>query len=366
MKIEINKNKLIKALGKADKVVSKSSSLPVLSCVVLDVKKEGVFVKATNLEIGLKIKLQAKIEKEGEVAVPSGTFVSYISNLGQDEELTLEQKENLLHIYSPSGETKINTLSPEDFPTIPDTDGAKSSKLPVTELTEGFKSVWYAASVSSMKPELSSVYVFEEAGSLVFVATDSFRLAEKKIKTNVENFESVLIPQRNVLEITRIIEDYGGEVQITFEDDRVSFSIKDEVYLVTRVIDGNFPDYKQIIPKESTTEVNVLKDDLQNTLKISNIFSNNFNQVNFRIGLEGGTFEILSKNDEKGESRNIVPATVRGDDLEINFNQKYINDCFVSVGSESIVLNFNGAGKPMLIKGVNDDTFQYLVMPLNK
>lgn len=366
MKIEVNKNNLIKTISKAEKIISKNSSLPVLSCLILETDKNKLIIKSTNLEIGIRETLEAKVLKEGKIAVPANIIVPYISGLGKDENLLLEEKENLLLVSGNSSETKMNILPVEDFPSIPDTSSASSCEISSKELIEGLKSVWYAASVSSMKPELSSIYIYPDSDGLVFVATDSFRLAEKKIRVKTESFESILIPQRNVLEIIRIFEDFDQKIKINFDEDKISFEIENEIYLVTRVVDGNFPDYKQIIPKESTTTATLLKNDLQNTLKISNIFANNFNQVNFNVDSSNGTLEIISKSTEKGESRNIIQSAVEGDSLSINFNQKYIVDSFTSIYSDSLVLNFNGEGKPMVIKGVNDNSFQYLVMPLNK
>lgn len=366
MKIECKKNKLLKAISKAEKVSSKNSSLPVLSCLILEAKEKKLFVKSTNLEIGLNIEIDANITKEGKIAVPANIFVSYVSNLNNDDDLILESKENNLFLSGENSKTKINILNTDDFPSIPDTSDQKSCEVSSKELVEGLKGVWYAASVSNLKPELSSVYIYSENNNLFFVATDSFRLAEKKIETKTDSFESVLIPQRNVLEIIRIFEDYDSKIKICFEDDKISFLIKGDIYLVTRVVDGNFPDYKQIIPKENKTEVVVLKNDLMNILKISNLFSDNFNQVNFLINSENNVFEIVSKNPEKGESVNILKTKIEGESLEINFNQKYIVDSFGSIHSENVVLNFNGVNKPLVIKGVGDGTFRYLVMPLNK
>ena len=366
MKIEVNIKKLIYAVNKADRVVNKNSSLPVLSCLVLETGDNKIFIKATNLEIGLKKVIPANVLSKGKVAIPSNILVSYLNNLNSDGNLLLEVKENVLFISGKKTETKINTLSVEDFPDIPDTSSTKGCKVSVKELVEGLKAVWYAASTSNMKPELSSVYIYSENNNLVFVATDSFRLAEKKINTKINSFENVLIPQKNVLEIIRVFEDIDGNVNLNFEEDKISFKIKDDIYIITRIIDGNFPDYKQIIPKESKTEITVLKNDLQNTLKISNIFTNNFNQVNFKIDSKNNTFEILSKNSETGESRNNIDSKIEGESIEINFNQKYILDSFSSITTDSVLLKFNGNGKPMVIKGINDNSFQYLVMPLNK
>ncbi len=366
MKIECNKTKLLRAIQKADRVVGKNQSLPVLSCLIFEAKDKKVFIKSTNLELGVMISVPAKVFKEGEVAILSSILVSYMNNLSIDENLILEQRENLLLISGSKNETKMNTVSTEDFPVIPNTKRQKICKLSSKELLEGFRSVFYAASSSSIKPELSSVYIYQNGNEIIFVATDSFRLAEKKISTKVSDFESVLIPQKNVYEIIRIFEDVEGDIIICFEEDKISFEYENDIYLVSRVVDGSFPDYKQIILKESKTEVNLLKNDLINALKVSNIFSNNFNQVNFIINQKNNIFEISSKSVEKGENKTIVSSNITGESLEINFNQKYINDSFGSIGSESLILNFNGNGKPLVVRGVGDGSFQYLVMPLNK
>jgi DNA polymerase-3 subunit beta len=365
MKIECNKNKLLKAVSKAEKIVSKNPSLPVLSCVVLEAEGSKLTIKATNLEIGIKVTIPAEVSVSGEIAIPSNILFSYLNNLSIDESLLIEVKDNTTFVSGSKSETKINIVPVDDFPVISDTSDVKSCKLPSTELVDGFKGVWYAASASSMRPELSSVYIYPDGDKLFFVATDSFRLAEKKVVVQTDNFESILIPQRNVHEIVRIFDDHDADLKVNFEEDKVSFEA-DDIFVVSRVIDGNFPDYKQIIPKDSNTEVTVLKNDLQNSLKISNLFSNNFNQTSFIVDDKNNTLEVLSKNPEKGETRNTISSTVRGEALEINFNQKYINDCFNSIKSENLILNFNGSGKPMVIKGVNDNSFRYLVMPLNK
>ncbi|MEY4440864.1 MAG: hypothetical protein RLY49_490 [Candidatus Parcubacteria bacterium] len=366
MKIEINKNTLLKALSKADKITGKNVSLAVLQCVLLKTQGDKLEISATNLELGIRVLVPAKIERTGEIAIASSLLVSYLTNLNQEEDLVLEHSEQTLRIIGKKSETQINTYSTVDFPSIPVIESNKKSVIEASDLIEGMKSVWYAASVSSIKPELSSVYLYSDAGELTFVATDSFRLAERKPGAKSDEFESILIPQRNVSEIIRVFEGLESKLTILFGQNQVSFESNDEVYLVSRVVDGVFPDYRQIVPKESKTEVIVLKQDLINSLKISNLFSDNFNQVKFHLDAENNIFEITSKNTEKGESRTMVPSTIKGDSIDINFNQKYITDCFNSIKSESFTLNFNGVGRPVVIKGVNEGGFMYLIMPLNK
>ncbi len=366
MKIEINKNTLLKGLVKSDKITGKNVSLAVLQCVILKTKGDTLEISATNLELGIKISIPAKIKEEGEIAISSSLLVSYLSNVNQEEDLVLEHSEHTLKIIGKKSETQINTYPTNDFPSIPVIEGNKKCSIKTKDFIEGLKSVWYAASVSSIKPELSSVYLYSDAGELTFVATDSFRLAERKPGAKSDEFESILIPQRNVGEIIRVFEGEEGDMNIMFGQNQVSFENQEGIYLVSRIVDGVFPDYRQIVPKESKTEIMILKQDLINSLKISSLFSDNFNQVKFHLDAENNIFEITSKNSEKGESRTIVPATISGDSLDINFNQRYITDCFNSIKTESFVLSFNGVGRPMVIKGVNEGGFMYLVMPLNK
>lgn len=366
MKVECSKSRLKDALQKADKVTGKNATLPVLSCIVLEARGTTLTIQSTNLELGLKITLPIKVHKEGTVAIPGSLLVSYIANLTSDAPITLEAVDGVLLITNNTNETKIKTLPVDDFPTIQTLESEQQFSIPSQEFITGLKSVWYSASVSSMKPELSSVYLYPDGKYLVFVATDSFRLAEKKVRIEGEfDFEHILIPFRNVAELIRIFDDVQGPIKVVFDNNQASFT-NDSIYAISRIIDGTFPDYKQIIPKTSITEAVVLKQDLQSALKISNLFSDNFNQITCSVNPADGVFEIYSKNIDKGEHRNVIDASLEGEAVEMKFNQKYITDCFGSIDSDSFVLKFFGAGKPMVISGVRDTSFMYLVMPMNK
>lgn len=367
MKIECSKEKLLRAVSKVEKITGKNPTLPVLACVVLEAKGSKLIVRSTNLDLGIEMTIPVKVHKEGVVAIPGNILLSYVTNTVSEGNINLEEIKGNLLVTCSKNETQIKALSSEDFPTIPKLSSDKKSVIESTELLKGLKSVWYSASVSSMKPELASVYLYpDDKGNVVFVATDSFRLAEKKIESKTNNtFENVLIPYRNVQEIIRVFDDVQDALEVYFDNNQIVF-VTDGIYLVSRIIDGNFPDYHQIIPKENSTEVVMLKDDLMTALKLSNIFSDKFNQATFTIQPKDGIFEIRSKNIDKGENRNIVDATLRGENIEINFNHKYITDSFSSINSDSIVLMFNGSSKPMVMRGINDQSFMYLVMPLNK
>jgi DNA polymerase-3 subunit beta len=235
--------------------------------------------------------------------------------------------------------------------------------------------VWYASSVSDIKPELSSVYVYYHDGNAIFAATDSFRLAEKKILLKKEkdttkgvegtDLGQILIPFKNIPEIMRVLEGIDDDVTIEVGKNQIAFNYKG-LYLFSRVIDGTFPDYKQIIPKETKTEAVLLKQDIINALKISHIFSDKFNQVHVKIFPKSGIFELRTNNKDIGETVYKLDGALTGEDIEMNFNYRYIADCFQSIEADSISLSLSGLNRPMVMRPAGDTSFTYLVMPMNR
>lgn len=366
MKIECLREKLGSAIAKAERVTGKNLTLPILSCVLLQAHDNTLVVRSTNLDVGLEIKIPVKIEKEGTVIVPGGVLSSFINNLKDDKSVHLEAVDGNLKVFSSTQSTIIKGQPADDFPTIPSLEKEREFEIDAKDLLKGFRAVWYSAAVSSMKPELSSVCIYGEDDAVVFVATDSFRLAEKHIKTKkAKDVGTILIPFKNVVEIIKVFEDTDGSVKVSLNKNQITFAF-DGIYLISRIVEGAFPDYKQIIPKEFKTEAIVLKQDIISSLKISNIFSDKFNQINIKIHPKSKKLELKTKNNDVGETINTLQATVEGEEVDINFNYKYIMDCFQSIDVDSISLNFNGTAKPLVIRPVGDKTFTYLVMPMNR
>jgi DNA polymerase III subunit beta len=366
MKIECVKSKLTESIYKTERIVGKNLTLPILSCLLLSVKNNTLTIQATNLDLGVRVSLPVRVFKEGAVAVPGGVFYSFVSQLQNDGNVTLETEEDNLLVSTSNTKTLIKTYNPDDFPIIPSVSGSPLLKIPAQDFIKGFKSVWYSSATSSMKPELSSVFVRQTDDGLVFAATDSFRLAEKKIiSKGVKDFGSILVPYRNTAEIIRVFEETKDQIDVHISKSQVSLN-HNNTYLVSRVVDGNFPDYEQIIPKDFKTEVVVLKQDILNALKISTVFSDNLNQINFKVVPAKKLFEVKTENSNIGRNTVSFEAVLKGDELNINFNHKYIVDCFQSIDSDSVSLGFNGEHKAMVVKGISDRSFTYLVMPMNR
>jgi len=365
MKIECIKEKLEKAIIKADKVTSKNVTLPVLKYVLLIAKENNLIIRATNLDLGLEIKTPVKVEEEGVVAVPADVLKSFISNLPNDSKISLISDGKTLEITTGGSKTTIKTYPYDEFPSIPTVQGKEVLKIASEKLLQGLRSVWYSASPASMKPELSSIYVYYEDEHMVFAATDSFRLAEKKVSIKkLEEFESILIPFKNVGDIIKVLDDVPGEIEIHLTPNQISMAVG-EIYITSRVIDGIFPDYRQIIPKEYETEGVVLKQDVLDVLKRSNIFSDKFNRVTFEISPKSKKFKIHTSNQEVGESTSEVPAALTGEDVKLSFSYRNVIDSFQSISADSVVFKF-GERKPLLIQGVGDPKFTYITMPMNK
>jgi len=366
MKIECEKSKIEPFIQKISKLADKHLTLPVLSCILFDISEDNkLILKTTNLDVGIEIQIKVKTITKGCLAVPASVLLNVLSSI-KENNLIFESVNNNLKISSNKNSAIIKCLPHEDFPSIPKLKISESIKINSRDIISGFKSVWYSASNSNIKPELSSVYVYKGENGLIFVSTDSFRLAEKKVNVKISNdFPQTLIPYKNIQEIIKLFEDYNNEINIIFEKNQIAF-ITQEIYLVSRLIDGSFPDYKQIIPKNYNTTVTVLKNDIINSIKMSSIFSDSLNQVKFKIDIKNKSLIIESKNNDVGEYSESIKASIEGENIDLNFNGKYLIDCMQSISSDSLVLNFAGTGKPLAINGASDKSFLYIVMPMNR
>lgn len=365
MKIECILEKLQRILPTVERITGKNLTLGVLSSILVIASGKTLKLRATNLDVGIEIELPVKIEKEGVVAVRGTTLNELLSNLNE-KTVTLESVGDNLNVRTSSNISTVKCYPYADFPTIPLISGDFCFDINSKKLLSGMKSVSFSASVSDIKPEISSVYVYPDGEDMVFVATDSFRLAEKRIKIkNLPDFHGLLIPYKNVVEIMRVLDLADGDVKVCFNKNQVSVSY-DGVYLTSRLIDGVFPDYKQIIPKEHKTEAVLLKQDLIGALKVNNIFLDKFNQISLVINPSAKTFTANAKSGEVGETSANISAALKGEEVGVNLNYRFLFDVFQSIATDSISMLFLGPSRPIIIKGIGDTSFTYLVMPLNK
>ncbi len=364
MEITIPHEKLVQALELVGRVSTKHVTLPVLQCVRLEAEKDQITLQATNLEISIEIPIEGKVTEPGVVAVPAQIFLQSIQFITQ-KDITLRTEESVLQLETENTNTSIKTFSVEEFPTLNQLQG-EEMKLQGATFAFGIKSVAFAASQTSIKPELGSVFIQQKKEhSLTLVATDSFRLMEKTISQKGLVFDqSIMIPQKNALELARVCEVVNEDPVCITNENQCALRFPGGVYISSRLVTGSFPDYAQIIPKEYKSHVTVLKDDLFRSFKKTNIFLNKFRQVSLMI--TDSNLTISSQNSEVGHTTETVKAQVDGEELTLNFNQQYIMDPLTHVNDDSLVMHFAGIGRAMVMEGVTDKSLRYLVMPMNK
>lgn len=365
MKIECSAEKLKTALSLAERITGKNSSLPVLGSVLLVADGSYATFRATNLSLGIEVSIPAKITDPGVVAVRGDILNTILSTMTPSFDVALETEKDNLVVKTKRNRILLKSNPHEDFPTLPSVEGVTFS-IGSQKLVEGLKAVYYSASVSDIKQEISSVYMYGNGDELVFVATDSFRLAEKRIKVRkIGEFQGILIPYKNIGEIIRVLSLSDDDIEVVSNKNQISFSAKG-LYLTSRLIDGTFPDYQQILPKEFKTEAITLTADLSQALKLSNVFSDQFNQLTLSVTPKKKAFEIYAKHADIGENKTELDAALTGEDVTVNINHKYLMDCFQSISSDSISMSFNEATRPLVVRGVGDASFLYLIMPMNR
>ncbi len=366
MKIEILREHLERATSVAAKVSNKNLSLPVLGCAVFVVSNDRAVMRATNLDVSTEVVLKAKIAKDGVAAVPAIVLSQTIAAFS-DQKLTLELIDTNLVIRGERSKSSIATVDVSEFPTLPyvkDGEGV-SARLSAHDVSAALRGVSFAAATTSMKPELSSISLMLERGELVAAATDSFRLAESRVPAKVKSqFGPTLIPARNVPDIIRALEGVS-EVDVRVAETQCTL-VTDNGFLTSRTIDGAFPDYGALIPKQFVATATALREDVHRAFRKVSIFADTFNQVHISLKSSAKKFSIQSSNTSVGATDEDIPAALEGDDTEINFNARYITDALAAIGGDSVSFSIAGPGKPMLIEDSPKRGFLYLVMPMNR
>jgi DNA polymerase-3 subunit beta len=365
MKFESTTQELSNAVTLASRFVERRANLPVLATILVVAERGRLLLRATNLECGVEISVPAKVETEGVVAVPGAVFAGFLGNV-KGKSVVGSLAGEVLKLQGERAVASIKTLPNDDFPTLPRVSASSSFTVKVADLVRALRSVVYCASTSTVKPELQSVLLWGEGGKLITAATDSFRLAEKVVSLRKgTEVPQLLLPARNASELIRILELSSGDIELYYNENQLSTHVGD-VYYTSRLLDGTFPNYRQILPKSFSTEAVVLREDMASALKSLSIFADKFSQVSLSIEPGKKAVELSSRNPDVGEQSSQLRATVSGDNVAMNFNGKYLADSLQPIVGESVRIFSNGPGKPLLVKDAADDSFLYLAMPMNR
>ena len=376
MNFTCTRENLIYSLELVSVLASKQTNLPILNNILLKTTESGVELISTNLEISIKAYLRAKIEKKGEFTIPAKTLLDYIKLLN-NEQVEIIKENNEIKIVCGNDSTKIKGIDAEDYPVIPEIEEKNNFIFDVDKIRESISKTVIAVSKNEIRPELSGLFFnfFSDRYNkgLLIAATDSYRLAE--IKVDVEQGEKIqlktIIPGKTALEINRLLQiakNKSGEKNVRFWISENQVAIRYSNFeLTSRIIEGDYPDYTQIIPSSFKTKATFDKDMMINKIKAASLFTvEGINSVSFDLNVSENNIAVSSVSTQKGENSSELDAILEGEENSILLNYRYVLDGIQNIDSEEIIFNVNSADSPCLFKEKNNDNYLYIVMPIRK
>ncbi len=364
MKIVCTQENLKSGLGIVGKIISPNNTLPILNNFLLKTDNGMLKISSTNLEIAITTLIRCKVEEEGEFTLNAKTAIDLVNSL-PNKNISLLSKQGVLEVETENYHTSIKTLPAEEFPLIPQVETGGGYKIMSENLKKALDSVIFATSTNQTQPEISGVLMVLGQKTLKTAATDRYRLAERKLNLEDQNEDEkmVIIPHKTASEISRLCGGYKGVVGVVVTETQIAFAFN-ETLLVSRLVEGQFPDYKEIIPSEFLTTIVTLKTGLVNALKAAAIFSQNSNSVQFNYLPEKNSLVLTAENGDLGKSVVEVPSEISGQAGTVMLNYKYILEALQVVEGEKIEIKLINDSSPAVFFPVSDNGYLYLVMPI--
>jgi DNA polymerase-3 subunit beta len=361
LRITCSKDELVQGLGIVSRAVSTRTSVQILSGILLEAQGSELRLAATDMELSLRATVAAQIEGDGTIVLPGRTLTDIARLLPADEvEIEHRAAESVVHVTSGTASYTLHTYNAEDFPRLPEVDAAPTFSLDREALLETSGRVARAASRDESRPVLTGILVQFSAGRLVMAATDSYRLAvkETELSGDVPELEAI-VPARALQELARIATS-GDEIEIGVHENQVLFAAAG-VWLTTRRIDGQFPNYRQLLPEAFEHELTLPRTELLDVVRRASVMIQRSTPLQLRFA--EGELTVIARTHEVGESQESMPAGYTGDTLEIGFNADFLRDGLEAIEGDDARFNLISPLRPAVLQGEGDD-FTYLVMPI--
>jgi DNA polymerase-3 subunit beta len=374
MKLNVSQQQLAHGLGIVSRAVSSRSTLPVLSNILIATDEGRLRLSATNLELGITTWIGAQVEDEGSTTVPARTIVDLITALpNAPVQLTLDTTTQTLNVVSGTSNTDIKCIDPQEFPPIPTPDLTAGIQLSVSDFKESVQQVGFSASSDEARPILTGVLITMEGNEMTMVATDGFRISVRKsvLSQQAASAVSITVPARALGELARVAVNPEDAITMVLPPSRgqVIFHMKD-VEVVSQLIEGNFPDYRAIIPHTFKTRTVLPTEILLKACKQAEIIAREGTNV-ARVSInptsetQPGTVELSATAEQTGSSEIAVDASIDGVPLLIAFNVRYLREVLEIIKTADVSLETNAANTPAMIKMVGDDRFLHVIMPMH-
>jgi len=362
LRITCSKDELVDGLSLVGRAVSSRTAIQILSGILLEAREGELRLAATDMELSLRAAVPARVEGDGAVVLPGRTLVD-IARLLPSDEVTIEHRasESVVHVTSGSASYTLHTYNAEDFPRLPDFSDTQTFAVDREALIATIARVARAASRDEARPVLTGVLVQFAGDKLVMAATDSYRLAVKEtlLSASAPELEAI-VPSRALQELARIAGD-AEEIAVGVQENQVLFSTGD-VWLTTRRIDGQFPNYRQLLPETFEHELVVPRGELLDVVRRAAVMIQRATPLQLRFA--EGEVTVVARTHEVGESQESMPVAYTGEPLEIGFNAEFLADGIDSVRGDTVRLKLINPLRPGLVTSPDDDSFLYLIMPI--
>jgi DNA polymerase-3 subunit beta len=361
MKVVCQRDDLAQRLGVVARAVSTRANVQILSGVLLRAEAGRLNLAATDMELSLRSSLEAQVEGEGAAVVPGRLLVDLVRLLPENE-VTIEHKaeENVVHVTCGPSSATLNTYAAEDFPRLPDLDAVGTFTVDRDSLLDTVSRVARSASRDESRPVLTGILVRFETGKLVMAATDSYRLSVKEtpLEGEAPDLEAI-IPARALGELARIAQG-GDTIELGVHENQVVFATGD-AWLTTRRIDGQFPNYKQLLPEGFEHEVTLPRGEILDVVRRVGVMVQRTSPIQLRFA--EGELTVFARTQDVGEAKESLPVQFAGDPLEIGFNADFLREGIESIAADEIQLRLISPLRPAVIQGGEDDP-TYLIMPI--
>ena len=361
MKLQVTQENLNRALNSVARVANSRGTLPILANVLVKTVNNRLSLSATNLDIAITHYIGAKVNEEGSITVPARLMQDFVGSLPQGV-INLELQENKLHVTTDQYNSTVNGIMADDFPAMPEISNSQKWSIDGPLFKKGLQQVVFAASNDDTRPVLTGVLLQTFEGRLYMAATDSYRLTEKQVGANKSDIQ-LLIPASAMQDLLRVLGDDEEKVHITNDEQQVLFQVGD-IELVTRLVDGKYPDYRKLIPAKFDTEARLKRADLVNVAKVSSLFAReSAGSVTIEADEAAGQLSIRSVASQLGENTATATAKVKGSG-SITLNSRYLLDGLNALSGEEVVFGFNGKLEPTLLHDPASDDYKHIIMPL--
>ncbi len=373
MEFKINSSDLLKALSHVHGIVEVRHTLPILSNIILKAKDNELTLSSTNLDIYCADKIKAEVSIAGEISVSAVTFFEIVKRLPSGSEVIMIMEEGETEIVLKCGRSKFNlsTLKTDDFPIISDNDLSTNFILSADELIRIIDKTKFAVSNEETRYYLNGIFLHKaDRDSIPFlraVATDGHRLAQYDIPLpqGAEEITGIIIPKKTIFELRKVLDDANGDVSISLNENKIKFTFND-LKIISKVIDGTFPDYTKVIPQNNDKNFKTNNNELKNAIdRVSAVAANEESKSKaIKLSLEDNKLNLSVESQSKGSANEILDISYDGDKVDIGFNSKYIIDICNEVDGEEVDISLLDSVSPAIILDKTDENLFFVLMPM--